>query len=211
MFRNQDDTVGILNEIKKISNYFSVFPPIVYVLPSNLPFAKVGYVGFPFFYSYLLLSEGCFNLRKEELKGVLAHELYHIKMHSVKWYFLNLLSDITLFGTGFLVMVIDSYKQELDADYHAAVWVKKYGSIVDFVRGLQIMGLAGGESGVGGIGSSGEFVDVAGRFSGNGSLFDRLKRMVNLVLDLYFGDDVLNYIYPSLEERIERIKAIAAE
>jgi Zn-dependent protease with chaperone function len=41
------------------------------------------------------------------------------------------------------------------------------------------------------------------------SLIKRLKRNIDALFELYFGEEILSYIHPPLEERIERIRAMA--
>ena len=43
------------------------------------------------------------------------------------------------------------------------------------------------------------------------SIFGRVKQNFNVLFQMYFGEEILSYIHPSLEERIKRIEAMCDE
>ena len=167
---------------------------------------------FPFFRPYIRLTDGVFKkLKSLELMCLIVHEMYHIKRHSFKWYLLNLFSDFTFFGTGFLSIATDSYQFELDADYHAACWAKENGAVFDFINALRIMSWSyfpkeGVDLDIGG----GDF--ITSKEEKMEELFIKKNiRKIDAFFELYFGDEIFSYIHPPLEKRIERIKEIGRE
>ena len=212
ILRDMNDSSGLRKVIMEIAQDLGVATPDIVLVPSKLLMVSTRYIGFPHFRSYIFVSEGCLRLNREEIAGLLAHEIFHIKRHSFRWYILSLLSDYTFFGNGFLAMITNSYQHELDADHYAAEWVKNRGSVEDFINGLLIMDL----SGVGSV-SDETGLKLSRRHQkteeNDGDkkehLLKRMKRNVHALFELYFGEEILSYIHPPLEERIERIRALA--
>ena len=186
-------------------------PPIA-VIPSRAFYASTKIVGFPGFKTYIVISERCLELKDEELEGILAHELFHIKHHAVIWYLLNLLSDISLFGNGFLVVLINSYQNELDSDRFVVKWLEENKIMAsNYIDALRIMTLSSSLYEVKDIGIRiREFNDKAGlRTDINGKpLINKVIGKIKILNEFYFGDLVISYIHPSVDERIERIKAM---
>jgi Zn-dependent protease with chaperone function len=195
-----------------IADCFDAAKPDIVLVPSKLPIIATKYIGAPYFRSYILLSQGCLNMKEAELAALLAHEIYHVKRHTFKWYLLNLLSDYTLFGTGFLAITTNSYAYELEADYHAAIWAKRMGSVSDFINALQKLALVASTTRrkVNGLGLK-TINNVATEIEEyqKKSFLVKLGKNINLLFQIYFGDKILSYIHPPLELRIERITAIA--
>ena len=207
---DMNDAAGLRKAVGEIAQSLGVATPDIVKVPSKIPILGTKYIGFPNLRSYLVLSEGCLmNLEREELLGLLAHEIYHIKQHNFRWYALNLLSDYTLFGNGFLAVIVNSYQHELDADRYAAEWARKQGSVLDFINGLKAMdvtgrGVSGGTQGLeitGGRSQINERHDEKQH-----SVMKKLKRSIDTLFEIYFGKGILSYIHPPLEERIERIR-----
>jgi Zn-dependent protease with chaperone function len=207
LLKSDKDTFNLYGLCKKICDRFDATIPKIVLIPSKIPMVTTKFIGMPYFRSYIIISEGCLNLKESELMGLLAHEIYHTKRHTFKWYLLNLLSDYTFFGTGFLAVTTNSYAHELEADYHAALWIKERGSIDDFINSLRIISGVGSE---GGLGFSAASVNSESteQTSEAESIFKKLKQHIETLSELYFGDEILSYIHPPLEERIERIRAI---
>ena len=188
-----------------------VSKPEIVTVASKVPAVMAKYVGFPYFRSFMWITEGCLKLTQEELAGPLAHEMWHIKRHSLRWHILCLLSDISLFGTGFLAMTVNSYQQELDADSYAARFAGKQGVVADFIRALRMMAAVGRlPQGMQGLGLTLSQVSILPETAEHPSFLKKLRGNIGLLFELYFGDEILSYIYPPLEKRIERINAIAA-
>jgi Zn-dependent protease with chaperone function len=205
------DSFGLRGSVGEIAQSFGVATPDIVMVPSGIPMLGTKYIGFPYFRSYVILSEGCLNcqkLKREALLGLLAHEIYHIKRHNCKWYALNLLSEYTIFGSGFLAVMVNSYQHELDADRYAAEWVKKRGPVSDYISGLETMNSAQG--GLGTLKLTRSNGQTEEKDEGKKESFlKRLKSNLDLLFEIYFGEDILSYIHPPVEERIQRIRAMA--
>jgi Zn-dependent protease with chaperone function len=211
LLTESDRFLKIHGLFKQAAAYSGVTTPDMVVVPSKLPRVSTVYAGFPIFRPYIRLTDGVFKLKSLELMCLIVHEMYHIKRHSFKWYLLNLFSDITFFGTGFLSIATDSYQFELDADSHAACWAKENGAVLDFINALQIVSMSysteiGLELDIGG----GDFI-ISKEEKMEESLIDKSIGKIDAFFELYFGDEILSYIHPPLEKRIERIKEIGGE
>lgn len=212
---NNDRDARLIKLSGDIADYFCVKKPHIAIVPSKLPTITAKYIGIPYFRSYIILSKGCLNRNDAELGSLLAHEIYHIKRHTAKWYVLNLLSDITLFGNGFLTISTNSYAHELEADEQAAKWAKTRGWVPDLVNALEMVYLASIAAGKKnyGLGMVADNQEPAKQKEHEKDpMFKKLKRNIDLLFDLYFGEEIpLSYIHPPIEERIERIKAVAGK
>ena len=116
---NAIKNLAIYHLCKNVASENGVKAPTIVIIPSKIPHMSSKYIGFPYFKSFLLISEGSLQLTSEELEGLIAHEIFHIKNHCFSWYLLNIMSDYTLFGTGFLAVLTNSYSKELAADEFA--------------------------------------------------------------------------------------------
>jgi Zn-dependent protease with chaperone function len=197
----QDIINTIATDIKaKISNNRVISSPSILV--------KSIYAGIPHNKNFILLSSSAIiKLTEKELKGVLAHEIWHIKKHTFIYRALNFLSDWILMGKGFLVSVLNPVKMEFDADDFAVSWLEKQGIdkkvYTNALRKIEISNAFCGLANIRGLG-----IAVPGR---NGNQREERPHKNNfiqnlkLLLKLYFGDKILSYVYPTTEERIARI------
>jgi Zn-dependent protease with chaperone function len=209
LLSDKNDRLNLKEIVKEISEELGVHEPDLVVVPVKLPMMTAKYVGLPYFRSYVWLSEGCLKLKREELAGLLAHEIYHIKRHLFRWHVLRLLSDYTLFGSGFLAIAANSYQFELEADDRAARWVKERGWISEFIDALKVMDASKPDVEEQGLYIACSPITISNEVQKDKSFFKRLKRNINGLIELYFGETILSYVHPPLGERIERIKAIA--
>ncbi len=169
---------------------------------------KTLYVGIPYKKNYILISKTAQGkLSREELEGILAHEVFHVKKHTFIFRVLNLLSDWTLMGKGFLANVLNPVKMEFDADDFAVYWLKEQGvEIENYIRALKrteilkAMTIFAGPVQSLGIMESGSHSKRRGK--------EGFVQKARILLDLYFGEKMLSYVYPTTEERIERIKGL---
>jgi len=198
----------INDKIKAISNSFNLKTPGIILTKSKLPMISTKYIGIPYFRSYIFISEGCFKLKGTELEGLLAHEIYHIKSHTILWHFLNFFSKYTFFGTGFLSVTLNSYLWELEADYNAALWVYKNGNIHDFINALRIVSptKVGNELSIMNTSKISPKIDKKG-FSRSATI-ERFFDNIKILIQIYLGDEILSYIHPNLDERIKRILSV---
>lgn len=199
---------------KEIALNLGVNVPRIILIPSKVPRIFAKYVGFPIFTSCIFVSDACLKMRTTEIEGLLAHEMHHIKGHCFRWYLLNLLSDYTLFGTGFLAVTTNSYLEELRADDFAVDWLRKEKKIPtsDFVNALRIMAVSVSVTEI-----RGSALGLIAEGEANGktsskrkkSLLRKLRKNIGTLFEMYFGDEILSYIHPTLNERISRIEDCA--
>lgn len=200
-----DDYIALNRLCKKIAEDLEIPVPKLAIIPNHFPFLFAKYVGVPYFRSFIFVSKGCLNLKESELAGLLAHEMYHVKNHTLKWYALNLLSDITLFGTGFLAVTTNTYNYELEADQYAASWVNRNGDVSDYINALRVtssfpINLAGSH-----LNASPPKTGDTRDNDKEKSVFKKIKRKIDVIFEFYFGDEILSYIHPPIEYRIEKI------
>ncbi len=177
--------------------------PLFIVDASPLPALQCFFMGFPYFRSVLVVSRGCLRLTANEIEGLLAHELFHIKRHTRRWYLLSLLSDITFFGTGFLNVLTNTFENELAADRFAVEWLHKHNiPTADYTQALRIVSMAAAVNPAGGP----SLLASTPAWPAQAPPMGKLR----LLFELYFGDTVASYIHPPLEERIAIIEAIDA-
>jgi len=121
--KNSKQYVDRHTYIKEISENISeinrIKRPLIAINNSKDICASVDYISFPYFSYILHISEGIFNLNKNEIILIIAHEIYHIKKHALLRFLLCFLSDYTLFGKGFLSIIQNSYNAEKQADLFA--------------------------------------------------------------------------------------------
>lgn len=146
----------------------------------------------------------------DQLRGVLAHEGFHLKRHSRIFALLDWISEWTLFGHGFLVIALDTGNLEYGADQFATDFLRRKRTLNEskeiLVSALETLiieeqwqkHLARSQSRLG-FGEHDFGVDEAPRtFTGK----------VRWLYEVYFGDKIISYLHPTLEERIERIEAM---
>lgn len=210
--RVDNDRKNLLELCNDIALANKVQPPNIIVIPSIVPKMETKYIGFPYFKSYILITEGCLKFTDYEIAGLLAHEIHHIKYHSFKWRLLNLMSDYTLFGNGFLAVITNSYLKELEADERAIRWLQKQKMpLSNFVNALQIMAVSATLDEIevtSPRGGSRKEKDIRVCFKWIKLFFGRLRNNANTVVEIYFGNQILSYIHPTLEDRIKRIQVM---
>jgi len=209
-----DDNINkILSICRRISDKLEMGTPPVVIISSKAFFVVTKTVGISHIKSYILISEQCTRLKNAELEGILAHELYHIKYHSTIWHVLNLLSDFTLFGNGFLVVLINSYQNELKSDAFAVEYLKENNmGVSNYIDALRIMTISKSLYEVKDIGL--KIVDKTKNIkkeidARKRSLLNRIKNRIEILIGFYFGNEIISYIHPTLEERIEIIKTLS--
>lgn len=144
------------------------------------------------------------ELNKHELEALLAHEVFHLKKHSLTYSILNSLSEWTLFGSGFLTLVQNSKELEFEADRFSLAWLKEKGlgrdvliNLLDKVSFLySVPGLAFSDSAM----SFGTSLRKT-----NTKTMDYLA-VLRFIDGMFFGDMVVSYVHPTASERIRRIE-----
>jgi Zn-dependent protease with chaperone function len=146
-------------------------------------------------------------LGRDELTAMIAHEMSHLKKHSLIYSFLDFLSEWTFFGKGFLAIITNSKETEFEADRFACKWLESNGyDKMVLISALQKSVVASAMLGY--LAPSDSIMAFSGReITEPGNNISFAKRM-RLCYELYFGDLVLSYIHPSIEERIKRIEGL---
>lgn len=222
VFRKIKETAGILlarvsdlrqkeklhDIVKSISSYAGVREPLIAVKNSNL-IAGFAVGLFPFCSAIVLTKKAVESLKEDELEALVAHEIAHLKRHSFVFGFLNFLSEWTLFGKGFLAVLLDTKRIEFEADDFSLEWLRKKGFSKEAMVSLLNKTMA--------INAMSRYLAVSrplfafdeiGNEDRAGDKMTFRKRL-SLLYEVYFGDFMISYIHPSIEERIRRIEAHA--
>ncbi|MBW2589107.1 MAG: M48 family metalloprotease [Deltaproteobacteria bacterium] len=205
----------LISCVEQISERLEMDMPIIVLTKSDIPGAQADFTGFPYFKKCMFLSKGCLKFSNNELKGLIAHEMFHLKKHSIKWYILNKLSNFTLFGTGFLACTVSSYQLEFEADEFAWKYLKEgKADLKEYENALRL-------------------IEISQRFKRkviekNGSLLflngkddnkidnkkklkylQRINMNIKIFSELYFGDEILSYIHPTIEDRMANLRKLS--
>lgn len=207
--------------IKRICAFADIRAPIIRVIDSKDINAKAKYIGLPIFKNILIVSKGAFeelNDNEDEIEFLLAHEIGHIKKHTLSRRFLCFLSDYSLFGNGFLALLQNSYKIEREADYFAVEWNLYKHQDKNRTIGLLKSLLEKVEESTwkNAISQSNESLSFAQlknnhcrttffKMFNDSSKLQKLKINIKLFIQMYFGDEIQSYIHPTNNQRIEWI------
>jgi len=191
---DKSEYLSIYKDINDISNQIGINAPIIALDNTSDISAKAGYIGIPFlsFQSYLRIGSGAIVNFKDSsmMTALLAHEMHHIKVgSSIKYQLYNILSQFALMGKSFLLILFDFYKWEYEADRFAVDWLVKHSNFsVEQAKEILIKTLEATR----GIPDKVELAKTKwGRF-----------------INLYFHGKPEAYFHPSIDRRIERIRAI---
>jgi Zn-dependent protease with chaperone function len=219
-FRKVKETTGILlarvsdlkqkeklhDIVKGISSYAGVREPLIAVKNSNL---IAGFAAglFPFCSAIVLTRKAVDSLKEDELEALVAHEIAHLKRHSFVFGFLNFISEWTLFGKGFLAVLLDTKRIEFEADDFSLAWLKKRGFQKEVLMNLLNKTMA--------VNAMSRYLAVSKPLfafdeTGNEDMGgDKMsfRKKLSLLYEVYFGDFIIPYIHPSIEERVRRIEA----
>ena len=155
----------------------------------------------------------------DEFEALIVHEIFHLKHHSFILWLSCLLSDFTIFGTGSLVMLQDSFKMEKDADSFSVNWLAhkfrdRQKAIVTYKALLEKQALslifftyANKE-----INTKLNFLkdpmylrQVIDKYESS-SKMEKIKMNLKLFYQMYFGNEILSYFHPTINQRIQWIK-----
>jgi len=155
----------------------------------------------------------------DELNALLAHEIWHIKKHTLIRRFLCFLSDYSLFGNGFLALLQNSYKIEKEADDFAVKWlIKKHQEKSKAINSLRsLLEKAEEVKWKNALLQSTNFLNFAmfkenscrNKFIEtyfNASKIERIKINLKLLYQMYFGEEIISYFHPSINQRIAWIE-----
>lgn len=152
------------------------------------------------------------HLTPLEIEAILAHEIYHVKKHSNLVSFLEMLSRITLFGTGFLLCVLNTEEIEYDADKFAIGYLKDELAVSPriLVQALDKVSILKGARRLNRkIITSSPMVSLQNTIPNNLTYNQQIPFRIRIqcAFELIFGDIVTSYVYPTLEARIKAIEA----
>ena len=197
--------VEIVNRVERMCHDFNIPMPRIVVRESQSLFSNVE-TGL--FRNTLLITKKVVNMLKdEEMAAIIAHELGHISKHIFAYRLLNPLSEWTFFGKGFFVFVLNTRQMEFEADDFC---VKALSS-----QGINKSALINALNKVVAANSMLKFLAPSSSLfsfadygvsdsSWNNSLAGKLRTLYGI----YFGDLVISYIHPTIDERIARIEAM---
>lgn len=206
----QQIPINLRQKILEICSSSKIKPPSVIIKDSPLVSSNVMQV-FLTGDVLMITSKTLEVLNEQELEALLAHEVRHLRTHSFMYNFLDFLSEWTLFGKGFLAVILNTKQLEFEADDFALDWLKRRGeskhTLINLLNKILIANsmykymaysnslLAFDDMEISEVNSKGK----------NFTFRESLK----LLYELYFGDLIISYVHPTVEERIERIEAIA--
>lgn len=220
--RHHEITSQLSEKVGGICRFANVLPPTVLVLNSSDINAETRYLGFPVFKNILTISKGTWgelSVNEDELDVLLAHEVWHIKKHTLARRMLCLLSDYSLFGNGFLALFQNSYRIEKEADAFAVKWVMaKYqdaGRAMHSLKSLlerreeinwrNRMFRPGSSLSFGMLRNDSYRNDLLKSFD-TATRIERLKINLKLLYQMYFGEEILSYFHPSISQRVAWIE-----
>lgn len=212
----------LAEKIKKICEFVDIRVPIIRVVDSPDINATTQYLGLPIFRNVLVVSKGAWdelNDKEDEFDVLLAHEIWHIKKHTLVRRILCFISDYSLFGNGFLAVLQNSYRIEKEADEFAVRWlIKNYqekNKAVSFLRSLlerieevnwKNVFLQPSDAFNFSMLKEDSYRDGLVKAYDNSSKVERIKINLKLLYQMYFGEEILSYFHPSIDQRIAWIQ-----
>lgn len=187
----------IAGRLTHICDFARISKPIIVIDQSDSIAANAKFI-FPLGFVLRLTKKATEGLSPDELETLLAHEIFHIKRHSLPFAILNFLSEWTIFGSGFLNLAQNSKEMEYDADRFAVEWLGSKGKGKDILVGL--LDKVSIVNSIGGLAySKGAMNFIRTNHEPGGQSIHKF------IDQLFFGDIVLSYLHPTINERIERI------
>ena len=227
LFEKKFDGIDILNlnnSLYKICKFFGASKPVLRIVSSGFHYAYVQYLGFPFYKNILIISDSLYKElidSMDEFEALIAHEVYHIKKHTIIKRFLSFLSSYSLFGSGFLSMLQNSYQIERNADLGAVKWLMSKtndkGFAISTFKSLleRIEEYIAIES----MNSANDALHLSMTYNRNyveyilakyrkSSFVKKFFISFMLIYRIYFDDDFMFYFYPSFKQRINWIEEL---
>ena len=223
-----NQNAGILSDLmpkmEKICQNCKLRLPIIKIIDSVSATEGASYLGFPFFRNLLIIRKQTVEILSHKdyaLEAYLAHEIFHLKKHTLGWKILCLLSDFTLFGNGFLTILHSSYNVELEADAFAVKWLKQHDMPpTALITALQSQEQLEEQEVLGTLLSNLNFIHSIENEEYRETIImqadnsGRLKKMLinlKLLYQMYFGNYITSYIHPGNDYRIEQIEERISE
>ena len=227
LIKNQPITYGkissnIKDKLNGICKSLNINVPMIQIVDSSDINAETRYLGFPFFKHILIISKGTWDelhTAEDELDILLAHEIWHIKKHTLTRKFLCFLSDYSLFGNGFLALLQNSFKVEKKADDFAIMWLtKKYNdknrAIASLKNLLERIEEIKWKNAFFTPNNSLNFTmlkepsyrnEIINKYD-KSSRTERIKISLKILYQMYFGTEILSYFHPSNSQRISWVE-----
>jgi len=187
--------------VEKICESLKIPMPTLRILQTSKIVAESTFLIFPKFTNIIFVSNKAIEeLSERELEGLLAHELWHVKQHTIRFKLLVILSEWTFMGKGFLVSLLNSVRMEFQADNFAIYWLERR----NIPRDIYIKMLRK-------IEAYNTMVEAKNEISESLGVEEKRKEKNfisrwKMLFRVYLGDEFFWYIYPTIEERIRRIK-----
>lgn len=149
------------------------------------------------------------RLKYEHLVAIFAHEMYHVKKHNFIFSMLCELSEWTLFGKGFLVFSLNTHQIEYDADAFAVKYLKAHNLSKDALsKALHIISIESfierDKSGARGL----RFLLINTERERPDERKISFTDKLNIFLRFYYGDAVLTYLHPTIEQRNQNMEQL---
>ena len=152
-------------------------------------------------------------LTADELSAVLAHELWHFKKHSFLFSFLDSLSRWSLFGKGFLTVLLNTKEMEYQADEDAVRYLVRTGMAEGSAKRVYASALNRIviHNTLARLKSGSKWplsIDAAHTTSrqADAEMKLSLSTRLQILYKVYFGDVMWWYAHPSSDERIRRLE-----
>lgn len=186
----------IAGMLTDICDFAGISNPIFVIDKSDSIAANAKFI-FPHGFVLRITKKAAEELSPDELEALLAHEIFHIKKHGLPFAILNFLSEWTVFGGGFLNLSQNSKEMEFGADRFAVEWLGSKGRGKDILVGL--LDRVSIVNSIGGLAYSQGAMNFIHPDEPGG------QSMHKFIDQLFFGDIILSYLHPTINERIERI------
>ncbi len=206
VWRRANPAGEIKDIVNKICNSLGIRHPVLVISDEPVITGSIKSV-FPIGIVFKVSKNTIEMLSKDELAGMIAHEMAHLKRHSLMYSSLDFLSEWTFFGKGFLAIVTNSKEAEFEADRFACNWLRSNGHDKKvLISALQKSVVANAMLGY--LAPSNSIMAFSGGKITESSHDITFVERMKLCYELYFGDLVLSYVHPGIEERIKRIEGL---
>ncbi len=192
--------------LHKLCQEHKIAPPLLRIdkakasLPTTIPILPFSR------YCVIHLSESLISeITDQQLTLILAHELAHATVHVRKLWFLQLVSRITFLGAGYLTLLLDYRKMELEADEYAVRITGGQQAFLELLEALPKIEIQATRSWL-----LQHQNRSGGKFSPKFPGWIMSMGLVQLVKDLYrfhFSYNLWGSIHPSHEERIVSLRS----
>jgi len=159
------------------------------------------------------VTEGALELEPDKLRLLLAHELHHLRHDGFSTLILQFLSSWTLFGSGFLLLTQSSTRLELAADASAVRWAQENGisteKYIELLKDLENddafqQNIFGGSP----LSMASSYAPSKWLENPEKGIFHSQISNLRIFFELFFGDKILPYFHPTLEQREDRINRL---